>query len=88
MYLFLKILFIIIIIIIVIIIIIIYSWETERERERQRHRQKEKQAPCREPNEGLDPRITPPAEGRCSTTEPPRHPAFRIFISEEKLLEL
>ena len=27
----------------------------ERERERQRHRQKEKQAPCREPNVGLDP---------------------------------
>ena len=27
----------------------------ERERERQRHRQREKQAPCREPNVGLDP---------------------------------
>ena len=26
----------------------------ERERERQRHRQREKQAPCREPNVGLD----------------------------------
>ena len=26
-----------------------------RERERQRHRQREKQAPCREPNEGLEP---------------------------------
>ena len=25
------------------------------ERERQRHRQREKQAPCREPNVGLDP---------------------------------
>ena len=25
------------------------------ERERQRHRQREKQAPCREPDEGLDP---------------------------------
>ena len=30
--------------------------ERERERERQRHRQREKQAPCREPNMGLDPR--------------------------------
>ena len=30
--------------------------ERERERERQRHRQREKQAPCREPNVGLDPR--------------------------------
>ena len=29
--------------------------ERERERERQRHRQREKQAPCREPNVGLDP---------------------------------
>ena len=28
---------------------------TERERERQRHRQREKQAPCREPDMGLDP---------------------------------
>ena len=30
--------------------------ERERERERQRHRQREKQAPCREPDMGLDPR--------------------------------
>ncbi|KAM8933219.1 putative aspartate aminotransferase, cytoplasmic 2 isoform 4-T4 [Lycaon pictus] len=29
--------------------------ETQRKRERQRHRQREKQAPCREPNVGLDP---------------------------------
>ena len=29
---------------------------TEREREKQRHRQREKQAPCREPDMGLDPR--------------------------------
>ena len=29
--------------------------ERERKRERQRHRQREKQAPCREPNAGLDP---------------------------------
>ena len=29
--------------------------ERERERERQRHRQREKQAPCQEPNVGLDP---------------------------------
>ena len=33
-------------------ILFIYSRETERER--QRHRQREKQAPCREPNAGLD----------------------------------
>ena len=30
--------------------------ERERERERQRHRQREKQAPCREPDVGLNPR--------------------------------
>ena len=30
--------------------------ERERERERQRYRQREKQAPCREPDVGLDPR--------------------------------
>ena len=35
--------------------------ERERERERQRHRQREKQAPCREPDMGLDPRS--PASG-------------------------
>ena len=29
--------------------------EREKERERQRHRQREKQAPCREPDVGLDP---------------------------------
>ena len=33
-------------------------------RERQRHRQREKQAPCREPDVGLDSRITPWAKGR------------------------
>ena len=30
--------------------------DRERERERQRHMQREKQAPCREPDVGLDPR--------------------------------
>ena len=33
----------------------IYLFMRERERERQRHRQREKQAPCREPDVGLDP---------------------------------
>ena len=36
-------------------ILFIYSWETHTEREKQRHRQREKQAPCREPDLGLDP---------------------------------
>ena len=33
----------------------IYSFIQRQRRERQRHRQREKQAPCREPNVGLDP---------------------------------
>ena len=35
----------------------LFMRDTEREKERQRHRQREKQAPCREPDVGLDPRI-------------------------------
>ena len=33
-----------------------YLFMRDIERERQRHRQREKQAPCREPDVGLDPR--------------------------------
>ena len=41
--------------------VFIYLFMRDRERERQRHKQREKQAPCREPDVGLDPltRITP-----------------------------
>ena len=31
--------------------------DTERERQRQRHRQREKQAPCGEPDTGLNPEL-------------------------------
>ena len=34
----------------------LFIYERHRETERQRHMQKEKQAPCREPDMGLDPR--------------------------------
>ena len=34
-----------------------------RDRERQRHREREKQAPCREPDVGLDPRPPGPDPG-------------------------
>ena len=34
----------------------IYLFMRDTERESQRHRQREKQAPCREPDVGLDPR--------------------------------
>ena len=37
--------------------------EREREKERQRERQREKQAPCREPNVGLDPGTLGPRPG-------------------------
>ena len=65
----------------------------DRERERQRHRQREKQAPCREPDVGLDP-MTPGShpetnKGRCSTAEPSRHPMlsdFKVHFPEEKLV--
>ena len=49
---------------------------------RDRHRQREKQAPPREPDVGLDPgtpKITPRAEGRCQTAEPPRDPQYISF---------
>ena len=36
-------------------VFILFIHERERERERQRHGQREKQAPCREPDAGLDP---------------------------------
>ena len=48
--------------------------QRERERERQRHRQREKQAPCREPNVGLNPRTPgsrPEPKADAQPTEPP-----------------
>ena len=39
-----------------IYLFLIYLFMTDREGERQRPRQREKQAPCREPDMGLDPR--------------------------------
>lgn len=44
--------------------------------ERQKHRQREKQTPCREPDEGLDPRDHDWAKSRNSTTEWPRCPSL------------
>ena len=49
------------------------------ERERQRHRQREKQAPCQEPNTGLDPEtpgsLPGPKEGAIPLS-PPRIPVM------------
>ena len=56
-------------------------------RERQRHRQREKQAPCKEPNVGLDPRTpgSPLSQGRGSTAEPPRCPLFEPLFLIRKM---
>ena len=43
--------------------------EREREREVQRHRQREKQAPCREPDVGLNPR------------SPGSHPGLKVVLN-------
>ena len=43
--------------------------ERERERERQRHSQREKQAPCREPDEGLNPE------------SPGSHPGLKVALN-------
>ena len=46
-------------------ILFIYSWETERKRQRQR--QREKQAPCKEPDVGLNPGTMDHTLGRRQT---------------------
>ena len=38
-----------------LIICLFFIHERHREKEKKRHRQREKQAPCREPDAGLDP---------------------------------
>ena len=54
--------------------------DRERERERQRHRQREKQAPCREPNVGLDPRTLRSQPEPKTDTQPLSHPGAPINI--------
>ena len=45
----------------------------DTERERQRHRQREKQAPCREPDVGLDPRTPGSHPGLKAGAKPLSH---------------
>ena len=45
-----------------------------RDTERQRHRQREKQAPCREPDTGLDPRTPESFPGQKADAQPLSHP--------------
>ena len=51
----------------------IYSRETHRE---QRHRQREKQAPCKDPNVGLDPETPGLRPGLKADTQPLSHPGL------------
>ena len=53
--------------------------DTEKERERQRHRQREKQAPCREPNVGLDPKSPGSRPGPKAGAKPLSHPGCPEF---------
>ena len=50
-------------------ILFIYSWDRERERGGQRHKQREKQAPCRDPDVGLDP------------GSPGSHPGLKVTLN-------
>ena len=50
--------------------------DTEREIERQRHRQREKQAPCWEPNAGLDPGTPGLCPGPKAGAKPLSHPGI------------
>ena len=50
----------------------------DTERERQRHRQREKQAPCREPDVGLDPGSPESYPGPKAGTKPLSHPGAPI----------
>ena len=50
--------------------------EREKERGRQRHRRREKQAPCREPNAGLDPGTPGSCPGPKAGTKPLSHPGI------------
>ena len=56
--------------------------ERERERERQRHRQKEKQAPCREPDLGLDPETPGSCPGPKADAQPLSHPGILVLALE------
>ena len=61
----------------------IYLFMRDTQRERQRHRQREKQAPCREPDMGLNPRTPgshPEPKADVQPLSHPRVPESFIFI--------
>ena len=53
-----------------------YLFIHERHSERQRHKQREKQAPCREPDVGLDPRSPGSCPGPKAGAKPLSHPGI------------
>ena len=57
----------------------IHERHRERKRERQRHRQREKQAPCREPDVGLDPRTPRSCPEPKADAQPLSHPGVPLF---------
>ena len=52
----------------------------DRERESQRHRQREKQAPCGEPDVGLDPRSAGSRPGPKAGAKPLSPPGIPLFL--------
>ena len=60
--------------------------QRERERQRQRHRQRERQAPCREPDVGLDPRSPRSHPGPKAALNQLSHPGCPIFRVLMKLI--
>ena len=58
----------------------IHERHREREREKQRHRQREKQAPCREPDVGLDPETLVSCAGLKVGAKPLSHPGMSIAV--------
>ena len=51
-----------------------------REKERQRHRQRKKQAPCKEPNAGLDPRSPGSRPGLKAGAKLLSHPDVPLLV--------
>ena len=52
----------------------------DTQKERQRHRQREKQAPCREPDVGLDPRSLGSGPGLKAGAKPLSHPGIPFVV--------
>ena len=55
---------------------VLFIHDRRRERERQRHRQREKQAPCKEPDAGLDPGTAGSCPEPKAGAKPLRHPGI------------